>query len=88
MKLVARSGVSYLIVPEARSQDGGHFFLSSDFTVPGNNGAVLNIAHIIKHIMTSATEAELSALYIMLGEAVYICIILKEMGQKQPPTPS
>ena len=55
--------------------------------MPNNNGAVLSIAHIIKHVMTSATEAELAALYIMAREAVYIRIILEEMGHKQPPTP-
>ena len=37
--------------------------------------------------MSSATEAELTALYIMEQEAVYIRIILEEMGHKQPPTP-
>ena len=83
----AHSDASYLSVPKARSRAGGHFFLSSDSTVPGNNGAVLNIAHIIKHVMTSATEAELAALYIMAREAVYIRIILEEMGHKQPSTP-
>ena len=61
--------------------------LSGDTVTPGNNGAVLNIAHIIKHVMSSATEAELTALYIMAREAVYIRIILEEMGHKQPPTP-
>ncbi len=54
---------------------------------PPNNGAVLSIAHIIKHIMSSATEVELAELYIMAREAVYIRIILEEMGHKQPPTP-
>ena len=37
--------------------------------------------------MSSATEAELAALYIMAREAVYIRIILEELGHKQPPTP-
>ena len=55
--------------------------------MPGNNSAVLNIAHIIKHAMSSATETELAALYIMARKAVYIRIILEEMGHKQPPTP-
>ena len=36
---------------------------------------------------TSEPEAELAALYIMAREAVYIRIILEEMGHKQPPTP-
>ena len=71
---------------DARSRAGGHFFLSSDTTVPPNNGAALNIAHIIKNVMSSATEAELAGLYIMAREAVYIRIILEELGHKQPPT--
>jgi hypothetical protein len=37
--------------------------------------------------MSSATEAELAALYIMAREAEYIRIVLEEMGHKQPPTP-
>ena len=37
--------------------------------------------------MSSATEAELGALYIMAREAVYIRIVLEELGYKQPPTP-
>ena len=61
--------------------------MSNNSEIPPNNGAVLNIAHIIKHVMASATEAELAALYIMAREAVYIRIILEEMGHKQPPTP-
>ena len=37
--------------------------------------------------MSSATEAQLAALYIMAQEAIYIQIILNEMGHKQPPPP-
>ena len=37
--------------------------------------------------MSSAAEAELSALYINAKEAVYIRTILEELGHKQPPTP-
>jgi hypothetical protein len=66
---------------------GGHFFLSSNTTVPPNNEAILNIAHIIKNVMSSATKAELAGLYIMACKAVYIRIILEELGHVQPPTP-
>jgi hypothetical protein len=86
MKLAVHSGASYLSEPQACSRAGGHFFLSYDEKVPRNNGAILNIAHIIKHVMSSATEAELVALYIMARDAVYIRIMLEEMGHKQPPT--
>ena len=87
MVIAVHSDASYNSEPRARSRAGGHFFLSSNAAIPQNNGAILNIAHIIKHVMTSATEAELAALYIMAREAVYIRIILEEMGHKQPPTP-
>jgi hypothetical protein len=87
MVLAVHSNASYLSEPKARSRAGGHFFLSSDTTIPPNNGAVLNIAHIIKNVMSSATKAELAGLYIMAHEAVYIRIILEELGHKQPPTP-
>jgi hypothetical protein len=36
--------------------------------------------------MSSATEAELAGLYIMACKAVYIRIILEELGHVQPPT--
>jgi hypothetical protein len=87
MILAVHSNASYLSKPKARSCAGGHFFLSSDTTIPANNGAILNIAHIIKDVMSSATEAELAALYIMAQEAVYIQIVLEEMGHTQPLTP-
>ena len=37
--------------------------------------------------MLSAKEAELAEIYIMARKAIYIRIILEEMGHKQPPTP-
>ncbi len=86
MVLAVHSNASYLSKPKARSRASGHFFFSRDTTVPPNNGTVLNIAHIIKNIMSLATEAELAGLYIMACETVYIRIILKELGHKQPPT--
>ena len=87
MVLAINSDASYLSEPKARSRAGGHFFLSDDTGIPANNRAILNIAHIIKHVMSLATEAEIAALYIMAREAVYIRIILEEMGHKQLPTP-
>ena len=64
MVLVVHSNASYLSKPKAQSQAGGHFFMSSNVTNPHSNGAVLNIAQLIKAVMSSAAEAELGALYI------------------------
>ena len=85
MKLAAHSDASYLDKPKARSRAGGYFFLLNDAMVPSNNGVVLNVSHIIKHVMTSKTEAKLVALYIIAHKTVYIRIIPKEMGHMQPP---
>ncbi len=62
MVLAVHSNASYLSKPKACSRAGGHFFLSSDTTVPPNNGAVLNIAHKTKNVMSSATKAKLVGL--------------------------
>jgi hypothetical protein len=37
--------------------------------------------------MSSAIKVELARLYIMAHKVVYIRVILKELGHKQPPSP-
>jgi hypothetical protein len=61
--------------------------MSSDTKDPNNNGAVLNIAQIIKSEMSSAAEAELGALYVNACKAIPQRQLLEEMGHPQPPTP-
>ena len=87
MVLIVHSDASYLSEPKARSRAGSHFFMSSDTKDPANNGAVLNIAELIKAVMSSAAEAKLGVLYINAREAVPQRQHLKEMGHPQPPTP-
>jgi hypothetical protein len=87
MVLIVHSDASYLSEPKACSRAGRHFFLSSDCDNPANNGAVLNLAQLIKAVMSSAVEAELGALYINAREAAPQQITLAEMGHKQPQTP-
>jgi hypothetical protein len=85
MVLAIHSDASYLSKPGACSRASGHFFLSSNAEIPPNNGAILNIAHIIKHVMASATEAELAVLYIMAREAVFIRIIRRNWAINNLP---
>ena len=87
MVLAVHRDAGYLNEANARSRAGGHFFLSDHSTYPPNNGAILNVAQIIKNVMSLAAEAGLGALFICAREAVYIRHILKEMGHPQPPTP-
>jgi hypothetical protein len=87
MVLVLHSDAFYLSKPKVHSQAGGHFFMSSDTTNPPNNGAILNIAQLIKAVMPSAAKAKLGALYINACEAVPQRHLLIKMGHPQPPTP-
>eukprot|EP00804_Cyclotella_cryptica_P020585 CCRYP_003433-RA/>CCRYP_003433-RA protein AED:0.38 eAED:0.38 QI:0/0/0/1/1/1/2/0/421 len=85
MVLAAHSDASYLSEPQARSRAGGHFFLSSNADIPPNNGAILNIAHIIKHVMASATEAELAALFITAGKLSTYASYSWNLATSNPP---
>ena len=87
MVLAVYSDASYLSESKTRSRAGGHFFISNDVSFPPNNRAVLNIAQIMKTIMSSAAEAEIGAMYVNAQEAVPAQESLNEMGHRQPQTP-
>jgi hypothetical protein len=70
MVLAIHSDAVYLSKPKARSQAGGHFFMSSNTNDPSNNGAVLTIAQIIQSVMSSAAKAKLGALYVNPCKAI------------------
>ena len=87
MVLAVHSDASYLSESKARSLAGGHFFMSKDVSFPPNNGAVLNIAQIMKKIMSLAAEVEIGDMYVNAREAVPARQSLNEMGHHQPRTP-
>ena len=79
---------SYLSEPGEKSRAAGHFYLTDRNDEDFNNRAVLTLLSIIKHVMSSALEAELAALYYGCKQAIPIHIALEEMSHKQPtPTP-
>ena len=55
--------------------------------VAANNCAVLNVAQIIKNVMSSSAEAKIGALFINSWQAVTARTTLEEMGHIQPQTP-
>jgi hypothetical protein len=85
MILAVHSNASHLSELKARSQAGGFFFLFSNTPIPPNNGAVLNIAHIIKHVMSSATEAELADYTLWLKRQYKSESSLKKWDTNSPP---
>ena len=60
MILSAHSNATYLNFRCARSRAGSRIILSKNTPVPSLKGPVLTIAQIIKNVMSSAAEAELS----------------------------
>ena len=64
MILAAHSDAGFNNESKAHSRAGAHIFLSENDSTPKWNGDILTIAQIIKFVMSSASEAELGALYI------------------------
>ncbi len=87
MVLAAHSDASFLSESKSRSRAGGHIFLSKDDPIPHNNGPLLSISHVMKHVCPSAAEAETGALFIIAQEMVPLCNMLTEMGLPQPQSP-
>jgi hypothetical protein len=56
------------------------FFMSANTADTKDNSAVLNLAKLIRTIMSSASEAELGTLYINACKAIPQQNTLKEMG--------
>eukprot|EP00957_Ditylum_brightwellii_P024200 1825245-Ditylum_brightwellii.AAC.1 len=85
--LAVHSDASYLSETKARSREAGHFYLANKNDEEYNNGAILTLSTIIRHVVASASKAELADLFYNAREAVPICVTLEEMGHPQPPTP-
>jgi hypothetical protein len=51
------------------------------------NGAILIISKVLKHVISSAAEAEIRAVFINAEEGAVLRTTLEELGHKQPPTP-
>ena len=64
----------------------GHFYLTNKGDKDLDNGAVLTLTKIIKHVVGSAGEAEVASLYYNCKNAIPLRRALEEMGHPQPPT--
>lgn len=88
MILKIHSDASYLSEPEARSRVGGHYYLGKNNTDHADrNGVILALTAILRHVASSAAEAEVAALFINGREGAVLRTTLEEMGHPQPATP-
>ena len=85
--LALHSDGSYLSEPMAKSRAGGHFYLTHKTDRDSNNGAIMTLSKIIKHVTTSASEAEMAALFLICKAAIPLRVALEEMGHTQQKTP-
>ncbi len=83
MILAVHTDASYLSKQAGKSHVSAHFYLTNHDDEEFNNGAILTLSSIIKHVMSSASKAKLAALYYSCKLAAPICTTLKEMGHPQ-----
>ena len=87
MFLCAHSDAGFHNESKRHSRAGTRIFLSGNDSMPRWNGPVLTLAKIIKFIISSASEAELGAMFITLQEMVVMRQTLQEMKLLQPKSP-
>jgi hypothetical protein len=89
MILHIHSDASYLSENEAKSRAGGFFYMGNTTKNDKKltNGAILIVSKVLKHVMSSAAEAEIGAVFINAKEGAFLRTTLEELGHKQPPTP-
>ena len=90
MQLMIDSDAAYLVLPKARSRIAGYFRLGNK---PSNkykykdNGAVLIECHTLRHVVSSAAEAETKGVFQNAKLSLPIHHMLIAMGHPQDPTP-
>jgi hypothetical protein len=89
MILHIHSDASYLSENEANSRSGEFFYMgnTTKHDKKLTNGAILIISKVLKHVMSSASEAEIGAVFINAKEGPVLRTTLEELGHPQPPTP-
>jgi len=89
MRLAVHSDASYLSAPNARSRAGGYFYLSEQDDTTKNppiNAPVHTECKIMKHVLSSATEAEIGAIFLNCQQAEILRTTLQELGHPQCTT--
>ena len=87
MMLALHSDASYLSEPESKSRAAGNVFLGKQHNENFNNGAIMMLSKIIKHVMSSASEVETPAIIYNCKAALPQRFSLEEMGHEQHKTP-
>jgi len=91
MQLHIDSDAAYLVAPKAKSRIAGFFYCSSanlsPTTPPPLNGPVHIECRVLRHVVTSAAEAETAALFYNTQTALELVHILRALGHPQQRIP-
>jgi hypothetical protein len=80
---------SYLSKPGGKSSAAGHFHLSNSNKEDFNNGAILTLSTIIKHVMSLASKAKLVAsLPLQIEPHLRNLVNSNQLPLPSPPTTS
>ena len=89
MVLEVDSDASYLVLPKARSRYAGYYRFLQHKDTPQrrvHNGAILIECKTIRHVVTSAAEAETKGVFQNAKTVVALRNLLQQIGHPQPPT--
>jgi hypothetical protein len=88
MILKLHSDASYNSEPKACSRSGGHFYMGNNNNADDTtNRAILATTGVMKAVLSSASEAEIGALFENCKKAAVLRTTLAEMGHLQLATP-
>ena len=71
---------SYLSEPKSKDKTAGHFYLTNKDTHYLNNGAILTLTKIMKHVIGSSGQIEVASLYYNSKNTISLRRALEEMG--------
>jgi hypothetical protein len=82
MILHINSDASYLSEGEAKSRAGGFFYMGNATKHDKNltNATILIVSKVLKHVMSSAAEAEIGAVFINAKEGAVLRTTLEELN--------
>ena len=92
MILHVDTDAAYLVLPKARSRIAGYFYMAQHPPLQGTpaptvNGAIHVECKTLKHVVSSAAEAETGGIFVNSQLTIPIRHSLQALGHIQPPTP-
>ena len=83
MQLHIDSDAAYLVAPKAKSRIAGYFHLGDNTEQPNLNAPIHIECALLKHVVSSATEAETAGIFHNAKQAIHIKKMLQALGHPQ-----